>query len=257
MPAPQTVAEVVAVLQQIVQQCKAEQSRSGYFAALYLRMTQAVQAGIQKGMFEDGPRMEKLDVIFASRYLDAFTSYGLKQKCSGSWQWAFDSCTNANLTVIQQLMLGINTHINLDLAVAAAQTCPGNTINALQHDFNRINDVIGSLVDDIQQAMEDVWPPMKLLARIAGGRQESVLNFSIDTARKTAWANATMLAHMNALQQRLYIDKMDATVKEVAKRIANPGMLASVPLRLIQKSEFEDVARTIGLIETTVVSTVP
>ncbi len=78
--------------------------------------------------------MEKLDVIFAKRYLDAFAAYGLKQTCSGSWQWAFDGCTNTNLTVIQQLLLGINTHINLDLAIAAAHTCPGNGINALEKD---------------------------------------------------------------------------------------------------------------------------
>lgn len=255
MPTPQNISDVVAVLKQIVQQCKAQHSRSGYFAALYLRMTQAVQTGIQKGMFDDGPRMEKLDVIFAKRYLNAFAAYGLKQKCSGSWQWAFDGCTNASLTVIQQLMLGINTHINLDLAIAAAHTCPGAAINGLQQDFNRINDVIGSLVDDIQQSLEGVWPPMKLLARIAGGRQESVLNFSIDTARKTAWANATMLAHMNALQQQAYIEKMDAMVKEVGKKIVNPGIVASFTLKLIRKSEYEDVARIINLIETTVVET--
>lgn len=255
MPAPQTIADVVTALQQIVKQCKAQRSRSGYFAALYLRMTQAVQTGIQKGMFEDGPRMEKLDVVFANRYLDAFAAYGLKQKCNSSWQWAFDGCINANLTVIQQLMLGINTHINLDLAIAAAHTCPGNGINALEKDFNRINDVIGSLVDDIQQSLEGVWPPMKLLARVAGGRQEAVLNFSIDTARKTAWANATMLAHMNAFQQPLYIDKMDAMVREVGKKIVNPGIIASFMLKQIQRSEFEDVARTIELIETTVVDT--
>ena len=64
-----------------------------------------------------------------------------------------------------------------------------------------------------------------------------------------------MLAHLNALQQPLYIEKMDEMVKEVVKRIANPGVVASFTLRLIRKSEYEDIARTIELIETTIAET--
>jgi hypothetical protein len=247
----QTITEVVASLQKIVQQCKVQQNRSGYFAALYLRMTQAVQLGIQQGMFEDGPRMEKLDVIFAKRYLDAFAAHGLKQKCSGSWQYAFDGCNNESLTVIQQLLLGINTHINLDLAIAAAQTCPGAGIHQLEHDFNRINDVIAALFDDVQRSLEAVWWPMKWITRLSNGKHEAVLNFSIDAARKTAWANASILANMNAVQQTNYIDKMDLAVKAVAQRIINPGLVPAFTLKMIRQTEYEDIARTINLIETT------
>jgi hypothetical protein len=41
--------------------------------------------------------------------------------------------------------MGINTHINLDLAIAAALTSPGTAIYSLEKDFNKINDVISSL----------------------------------------------------------------------------------------------------------------
>ena len=69
------------------------------------------------------------------------------------WKCAFDGCGNKSLTVIQHLLLGINTHINLDLAIAAATVAPGNNIQALAGDFNQINNEIASLVDDIQQCM--------------------------------------------------------------------------------------------------------
>ena len=69
----QTIDDVVAALDAIIQRAWDEQSRLGYFAALYRRVTRAVRDGIAKGQFSDGPLMEKLDVVFASRYLDALS----------------------------------------------------------------------------------------------------------------------------------------------------------------------------------------
>ena len=179
-----TIDDVVTALTLIVKNCEQARSRSGYFAALYKRMTIAVKEGIAAGSFDNGARMEKLDVNFASRYINAYEAYSKNEACSTSWKYAFDSCVNESLTVIQQLILGVNTHINLDLAIASAITAPGNAIYDLEKDFNRINDVIASLFDDVQQSLEEVWLPMKLLKRIGHTQQTDVLNFSIGAARK-------------------------------------------------------------------------
>jgi hypothetical protein len=70
----QTIDEVIARLDDIIADCKQRQSRIGYFAALYRRMTVEVQTGIAQKNFEDGNRMEQLDVIFANRYLQAYAA---------------------------------------------------------------------------------------------------------------------------------------------------------------------------------------
>lgn len=106
------------------------------------------------------------------------------------WQCVFTGCDNRSLIVLQHLILGINTHINLDLAIASAAVAPGDSIHALQADFNRINFVIASLVDDVQRCLEGVWYPMRFLKNMVDKQGGAVLNFSIDMARKTAWANA-------------------------------------------------------------------
>jgi len=188
-------------LTQIIEQCKTSGNRAGYFAALYKRMTIAVRDGINTNKFDDGARMEKLDMIFAQRYLNAYKSYFSKQTCSLSWQFAFDACADNSLIVLQHLLLGINTHINLDLAIAAAEVAQGNSINALQNDFNSINNLIGSLVDDIQECLCEVWFPMRMLMKVANGKQIAVLNFSIDKAREASWSNALLLANMNEAQK--------------------------------------------------------
>jgi len=249
-----SIADVIEALDLIVQECARTQNRAGYFAALYKRMTIAVSEGIAKGSFEDGPRMEQLDMIFAGRYLAAFDAFQRNEACSTSWHCAFTGCGNRSLVVLQQLILGINTHINLDLAIAAAQIEPGEKIAALEKDFNNINTLIASLVDDIQHCLEEVWFPMRWIDKIANKQEQAVLNFNIGIARKVAWDNAVLLAKMNATEQAAHIKGMDEMVKTIGNRIINPGLWPQLLLRIIRFSEFGDVARTIRLIDTTVVN---
>src|SRR5689334_4108502 len=108
-----TIPHVLHRLDEIIRWCENAGSRQGYFAALYRRMTLAVLEEMQKNGFADNARMEKLDVIFAGRYSDAWSAFQNKQPITKGWQVAFSSCENANLTVIQHLILGMNTHINL------------------------------------------------------------------------------------------------------------------------------------------------
>jgi hypothetical protein len=248
-----TIADVIDALDIIVQDSIRTQSRAGYFAALYKRMTMAVRDGIKKGQFEDGARMEALDILFAQRYLTAFDAFKDSTECSSSWQHALTGCGNRSLIVLQHLLLGINAHVNLDLAIAAAQLAPGNSIHALEKDFNHINVLIASLVDDVQKCLEEVWFPMRLLRNVINRQGTAVLNFSMTTARKTAWANAVLLANMNTANGAKHISGMDAMVRTVGNRISNPGLWPQMLMRIIRFTEYEDVGRTIRLIDATVV----
>lgn len=51
------------------------QSRLGYFAALYNRVTMAVRDGIHAGAFDDTERMARLDVVFANRSIAAYEQF--------------------------------------------------------------------------------------------------------------------------------------------------------------------------------------
>lgn len=250
----QNIAEVITRLDEIVQQTKNKKKRLGYFAALYKRMTIAVDEGIKRNMFENGAKMDKLDVIFAQRYIDAYEAYHNGKPCTNSWKLVFDNCDNDDLIVVQHILLGVNTHINLDLAIATAEMADENGIDALQNDFNKINDVIASLIDDVQESLSRVWLPMRLLDKIVSGKHVPVLNFSIDKARTASWSSALILAGMNAAQRQLYINQMDTVVLKVCHGIKTPGFLAGFMLKTIRATEYNDVARTINLIDTTVVN---
>jgi len=104
--AVQTIDEVVSALDIIVQQSYDNASRLGYFAALYRRVTCAVRQGIAGGSFQNGPLMEQLDVVFASRYLDALATFQAGGTATRSWMLAFQGCNEADLLILQQLLAG-------------------------------------------------------------------------------------------------------------------------------------------------------
>ena len=240
---------VLLELDKIIVQCEKEGSRQGYFAVLYRQMTDAIRNGISGNLFEDASRMEKLDVIFAKRYIDAWHCYRNESPCSLSWQAAFDACKRDNLTVVQHLLLGINTHINLDLSIAAAETAPGQDIFKMRADYDRINDIIANVANNLQVRLGKIWWPMKLVTRISNNRHKAVINFSILKARQTAWASAAAMALTEGPAEKNYVGGLDNAVVAVANGIIYPGMWAGFLLKIIHWAEEKDVVKIINLLQ--------
>lgn len=244
----QTIPEVIAQLDKIIDLSIQRNSRMGYFASLYRHMTIAVKNEIDNKKFVDGSRMELLDVNFANRYLQAWDAYSTKKKCSNAWCAAFDASNSSSLVVLQHLILGINTHINLDLGIAAAQTCPGDKIFDLQADFERINNIIASLSQQVQDKLANIWFPLRFLKKIANKREEAVLNFSINTARKTSWANAVALASIEGAAHNNYLTRIDNTVVTIANRVMKPGFFVALLLKPVNWMESKDVRKIIQIL---------
>ena len=244
-----TISEVLDQQEAIVQKAIMLQSRAAYFAVLYRKMTIAVQHAIANNQFEDNKRMERLIVNFANLYLQAWNGFTNKQTICNAWQTIFPACENKKLIVLQHLMLGINTHINLDLAKAAVQTCPGDTIFGLKNDFEKINEIIASLAQQVQTTLEKIWWPLKLLTDITNKKHEAVLNFSISNARKASWANAIALSLLDAPAKAAHIVIMEEMVNGVSRKIINPGGFTQFILKPVLWMEPKEVRRIIDLLQ--------
>src|SRR6185295_15744616 len=133
-----TIDEVIVQLEEIIVRSVRERSRLGFFAALYHKVTIKVKEGIAAGQFEDGPRMERLDVTFANRYLTALEQFVKGEAATPCWVLAFEAADRWPPIILQHLLLGMNAHINFDLGIAAAQTCPGDQLPQLKSDFDQI-----------------------------------------------------------------------------------------------------------------------
>jgi len=221
MPA-NTIDEVITALEAIIKESLATNSRIGYFAALYHKVTTSVKHGIDTGQFQDGKRMEQLDVLFANRYLEAYTRYKNGQQPTASWQLAFQATQKATPLVLQQLLLGMSAHINLDLGIAAVAVCGNNPLQDIHTDFDSINTIISSLTYQVLADLGRVSPLLSLLGLHAGNNTSVLIQFSIDNARDGAWCFAEELYAMPATQREAGIVQRDKNIHQLGENLANP-----------------------------------
>jgi hypothetical protein len=233
-----SIDEVIARLDDIVDRAYAERDRLGYFAVLYRTVTSAVRNGIATGRFQDGDRMARLDVVFANRYLEAFHLHQCGGEPTDSWRVAFAAGSSRRVVIMQHLLLGMNAHINLDLAIAAAHVCPGDAIVALEHDFNEINAVLAQLETAVEREVCDLSPWIDRLDHVDPAAGRVVANFSIDRARTCSWTSANRLARLTDEARQRAIADADAEVTLLAHLIARPiGLLINVNLILVRLRE--------------------
>lgn len=245
----QSIDEVVDQLDQIIQDCITAKSPLGYFPALYKRVTIAVRDGIARGDFEDNQRMEKLDIIFASRYLDAYHAFAANAPLSQSWNAAFNA-RSTKLITLQHLLLGVNAHISLDLGVAAAEAGSENPLS-LKNDFYSINRVLESLIDDTQQRLTRIFGPLALVDRLLGPMDEQLSIYSIGYARDKAWTQTLELCLATPKQRTELIAQRDRSVSKFATHIVHPPKrIIRVLLLLIRLLERGTVSTRIDILNT-------
>ncbi|HCH63956.1 MAG: hypothetical protein CL927_16305 [Deltaproteobacteria bacterium] len=211
------------------------------FVAMYRQVTEAVADGIVRGDFDDGPRMDRFDTAFANRYLHALAQYRQGKPLSGAWSVAFQFGESGDGIVLQHLLLGMNAHINLDLAIAAAEVAPTGALGLLRDDFERINDLLASMIDGVQAALGAYSPLLDTLDRVGGSADEAVIEFSITRARAAAWRAAELLASQTADQRAHTVSLVDQSVKLLGRSIARPGPLVAAAVQLISLTESDDV----------------
>ncbi len=240
-----TIDEVIVHLDTIIRDAQANNDPAGYFAALYRKVTVKVKEGIAAGFFEDGPRMERLDVVFANRYLTAYAAWRGQTEMTLSWQKAFQLTTAYWPIVLQHLLMGINAHINLDLGIAAAEISRGHDIQDLSEDFKRINKILADLVDEVEEDLAKIWPTLRRILRWTRKVDNFLVDFSMELARDGAWRFAVDLAGAPEAQWPTIIARRDAKVARNASLIHGRSWVVRVIFSLIRLGERGTVAEKI------------
>lgn len=237
-----TIDEVLARMDMIVADCAASESRLGYFAILYRQVTRRIKQGIEDGEFEDNPRMEILDIIFAGRFIDAYDQWKAGQTPTTSWSIAFEASQSSSYLVLQHLFLGINAHINLDLGIAASETMQSLPMAGIKNDFDKINLILAELVDGVKANISKVSPIFGWLIPLAKGRDEMLLNFSIQLARNGAWKYA---GEYHADPDKAFqISDRDKNISSLARKLIQPGKFLGFLIKIIGFAEWKSVQNT-------------
>jgi hypothetical protein len=248
------IDDVLRILDGIIAGCKAKSDPLGYFPALYRQVTLTVKQGIAQGFFDDGPRMDRFDALFANRYFAAYDAFRSGAQPTQSWQVAFQSTRSGQLIILQDLLVGINAHINLDLGVVAGETFQGEALQSFHGDFDKINDILSGLLPKVEAVVGRFSPLIGILSQIGGRDMIEVLDFSMDAARDDAWLHAVLLSLQPPSAWPLTVQALDGKVAFLGRIVAQPTGLVERAVDLIRETESKDVPAIIDALDSIVPS---
>ena len=245
----QTIDEVISQLEIIIQNSVKINNRAGYFAALYYKVTSRVRDGIMAGEFEDGPRMEQFDVMFANRYLTAYNQWINKQPASHSWEIAFETLEKPTVLVLQHLLLGMNAHINLDLGVAVVELAKkqNQPLENLHSDFNLINTILAALTYQVINELDRISPLLSL-AGLHSKNDSLLIQFAMDNARDGAWCFAEELYTKAGTDYTTSLNQRDSDINKLGATIVDVKGFLKITLFIIYIFEYKTPSKIIEVL---------
>ena len=224
--ASQSIPDVVQILEAIDATCD-DGDGLKWFNWLYLQVTQAVEARVISGGFNDPAWLVQLDLQFASFYFSALKSALSGEAAPSCWQVLFNSRNQGAIARIQFAMAGINAHINHDLAEAIVGTCQttGTTPDhggTHYNDYTALNSTLDALIESSKA---------ELNLRLLGGElppishlEDTIAAWNVSAAREKAWQNAEHLWQFrtSALLTSSFMDMLDGFTTVIGKALLVP-----------------------------------
>ena len=189
------IDDVLRNVEQIIDWSIKAQSHLGYFAVMYKRVTLAIRAAISAGDFENGDRIERLDVAFAQRYFNALNAYFHPNEYRGltlPWEVAFVGDQDGQAIILQHLMTAFNAHISFDLGMACF-TIAADSLDDLEPDFDRVNAILCSQIPGTLKVVQQLSPELQWARRLIPD-EVGILKRALMKLRKGAWWFAIYMA---------------------------------------------------------------
>jgi hypothetical protein len=252
---PETIDDVLRTLDQILDWSISAQSNVGYFTTLYKRVTVAIRNAVDEGVFDDGRRIEELDVAFARRYFNALNAYFYPDEYQGPtlpWEVAFVGDRNNQAIILQHMMTGLNAHITFDLGIAVLAVA-ANCLDELENDYNRVNALLCSQIPGILDIVEQLSPGLRVIRRVLPNKAEvALLKRMITKLRRSAWYFAIYMdLHPEGARERR-VNQASWTAATGAWYLQPPARLTPFPIlvRAIAKRESRNVAGNLRALAT-------
>ena len=183
----------------LVQQWEDAGDHRAIFLGCYTLMTRNMLAALDAGRFRDSRWVRALLEHFADYYFAALDAYEAGDPAAPVvWQQTHAAAAAGETLAIQNLLLGVNAHVNYDLVFAVVDLLAPEWAGlaepereARYEDFCLVNRIIAETVDQVQdQVLERYSPAMELVDKVLGPLDEWIAAYMITRWRDEVWANA-------------------------------------------------------------------
>ncbi len=207
-----------------------------HFLGTYLRTTRAVKAELAAGGFLDRAWVERWDVAFADLYLDALEIQQAGRRPPEPWAIAFGAAAADRLPPLRHLLLGMNAHINCDLAqsllavISDQELDDPELVARREADHRHIDDVLVARVGAEDAELQSIGRSRtdRLLAplnRLATRR-------FLKESRAKVWTNTRLLSQARRAGPEVYRARLAELERLSAARVADLVAPGQVVLKL-------------------------
>jgi Family of unknown function (DUF5995) len=144
-----TLDEVVAGLGDLETRFRQARDRRSIFLTLYGVVSSAIRDAVRQRAFDDVVWAERYAVAFANLYRVALLHYESAQleRVPKAWVIAFDLARAGRGLVLQDMLLGVNAHVNNDLPLALSEMSIDPDRPSRYRDHAAVNHVLGSVTE--------------------------------------------------------------------------------------------------------------
>jgi hypothetical protein len=212
-----------------------------HFLATYLRTTRAVAEELGRGGFRDPAWVERWDVAFADLYLDAVEDRQAGRCPPEPWAVAFGADERDGLPPLRHVLLGMNAHINFDLAQSLlAVITPAEfddpALLARRHaDHEHIDQVLVARVGAEDTELEAAGGPRSRTDRLLQPLNRLATKRFLRESRAKVWANTHLLDAARRTGPDAYAARLAELERLAAARVADLLAPGQVVLKLAAK----------------------
>ena len=212
-----------------------------FFLATYLRTTQAVKEELGRGGFRDTDWVERWDVAFAGLYLDALEAAEAGRRPPEPWAVAFGAGEQARFPPLRHVLLGMNAHINYDLAqsllavISEEEFDDPELLASRAADHEHIDSVLVARVGAEDSELESLSGGRSLVDRLLQPLNRLGTKRFLRESRAKVWANTRLLDAARRQGADAYADRLAELERLSAARVADLVAPGQVVLKLAVK----------------------
>jgi hypothetical protein len=241
MSRPDGIDGLVGRMEGLLAPLEARGDPGRYFLATYLRTTRAVKEELDRGGFRDTAWVERWDVAFADLYLDALEAAEAGRRPPAPWAVAFAAGEQDRLPPLRHVLLGMNAHINYDLAqsllavISEEEFDDPELLASRAADHEHIDAVLVARVGAEDSELESLSGGRSLVDRLLQPLNRLATKRFLRESRAKVWANARVLDAARRRGAGAYAARLAELERLSAERVADLVAPSQVVLKLAVK----------------------
>jgi hypothetical protein len=241
MSQPDGIDGLIGRMEGLLAPLEARGDPGRYFLATYLRTTRAVKEELDRGGFRDTAWVERWDVAFADLYLDALEAAEAGRRPPAPWAVAFAAGEQDRFPALRHVLLGMNAHINYDLAQSLLAVISEEEFDDPQllagraADHEHIDSVLVARVGAEDSELESLSGGRSLVDRLLQPLNRLGTRRFLRESRAKVWANARVLDAARRRGADAYAARLAELERLSAERVADLVAPGQVVLKLAVK----------------------